>query len=78
MVFRQTIGLGNGDIKFSKIDICGNIFLEKIMGLGYKKKGSLRTKSKARKYVHGIFRTKIHFFSKIIILTSLNVDSKIE
>ena len=63
MVFRQTIGLGNGDIiKFSKIDICGKIFLEKIMGLGYKKHGSLRTKLKARKYVHGIFRTKIQFF----------------
>ena len=38
MVFRQTIGLGNGDIiKFSKIDIFGKISLEKIMGLGYKK-----------------------------------------
>ena len=47
MVFRQTIGLGNGDIiKFSKIDIFGKISLEKIMGLGYKKNGSLWTKLK--------------------------------
>ena len=47
MVFRQTIGLGNGDIiKFSKIDIFWKISPEKIMGLGYKKNGSLWTKLK--------------------------------